>query len=118
MEQAWRPYPDKTMGTIEVSDQGNYVAILGRDYETSFEAIKLSNKEVTNNKLSPDETERLINIPKVPDYKTHVDGRDLVNYLQRNLPEQFNPNKQGTILWQEKENKFRYEFTISETAED
>jgi len=83
MEQALKTLSrQKTMGTIEVSDQGNYVAILGRDYETRFEAIKLSNKwEVTNNKLSPDETERLINIPKVPEtYKTHVDGRDLVNY--------------------------------------
>lgn len=113
------PIPTKTMGTIEVSDQGNYVAILGKDYEPRFEAIKLSNKwEVTNNTLSPEETERLINIPKDPEaYKTHVDGRDLVNYLQRNLPDQFNPNKQGTILWQDKENKFGYEFTISETAE-
>lgn len=113
------PIPTKTMGTIEVSDQGNYVAILGKDYEPRFEAIKLNNKwEVTNNKLSPDETERLINIPKdTQTYRTHVDGRDLVNYLQRNLPDQFNPNKQGTILWQDKENKFGYEFTISETAE-
>lgn len=104
-----------TMGTIEVSDQGNYIAIHNNNSKPKFEVVSLGGKwEVINNELSSGETERLINLPQSPQaYRIHVDGRDLVNYLQRSVPTQFLPNSQGTIHWKDQDNEFNYKFTIS-----
>lgn len=112
------PIPTKSMGTIVVQDQGNYVAIGDKEDATKFEAVKLSGKwEVTTNELSEAETKRLVSLPRDSEtYKTHINGRDLVQYFQQNLPEQFLSDRQGKIQWQEINDEFGYKFTIDQAA--
>lgn len=112
------PIPTKSMGTIVVQDQGNYVAIGDKEDATKFEAVKLSGKwEVTTNELSEAETKRLVSLPRDSEtYRTHINGRDLVQYFQQNLPEQFLSDRQGTIQWQQINDEFGYKFTIDKAA--
>lgn len=112
------PIPTKSMGTIVVQDQGNYVAIGDKEDATKFEAVKLSGKwEVTTNELSEAETKRLVSLPRDSEtYRTHINGRDLVQYFQQNLPEQFLSDRQGTIQWQQINDEFSYKFTIDKAA--
>lgn len=112
------PIPTKSMGTIVVQDHGNYVAIGDKEDATKFEAVKLSGKwEVTTNQLSEAETKRLVSLPRDSEtYRTHINGRDLVQYFQQNLPEQFLSDRQGTIQWQQINDEFGYKFTIDKAA--
>lgn len=118
------PIQTRSMGTIEVADGGNYIVIQDQQ-DIKFEAVKLDGEwEVTANELSDNETQKLASLPRTAKaYQAHIDGRELVGFLQRKspAPEQLSANQSHNIQWQgkdeAKDKEFSYSFSIAQSAD-